>query len=122
MRRTRYILILATVLALAALPVVLWAQAEMTKGEVITFSTTAVGFTSTTLRLPDGRMVTECTGRLEDAQIREYHNGSTPTASDGMLIEVGDVVTLNGTTNIRQFKGIRTGGTDGVIRFQCGAR
>jgi hypothetical protein len=122
MRRTRYILILAVVTALTVLPALLAAQASMSKGEVITFSTTAIGFTSTTLDLPDGRKVTECTGRLEDAQIREYHNGSTPTSTDGMLIEVGDVITLNGTTNIRQFRGIRTGSTDGVIRFQCGAR
>ncbi len=101
---------------------VVTAQVTMTAGETITFAASATGFTASTLTLADGRQVTECSGRLETAQIRFYLNGSTPTASDGVPLEVGDVLTISGNANLRNFKGIRTGGTSGVIRFQCGAR
>lgn len=112
-------LIVALAVLLAA---VVSAQEILTKSETITFADASIGFTASTLTLGDGRQVTKCVGRLETAQIRVLLTGGTPSTTVGMPVEIGDIVTIEGHANIAQFRGIRTGGTSGVIQFQCGAR
>lgn len=56
--------------------------------------------------------------RLETAQIRfSVVDGSAPTASTGMLLEVGETCLLDSPDEIANFRGIRTGGTSGVLEI-----
>lgn len=54
---------------------------------------------------------------LETAQIRYRYDGTAPTAAVGHLAEIGDVIVIEGTSNIANFKAIRTGSTSGVLRI-----
>jgi hypothetical protein len=87
--------------------------------ETITFSDTATGFTSTTIRPSGDNPMTQCVGKLETAQIRFRFDGTSPTSAVGSLADIGDVVTVSGLAYLSQFKGIRTGDTSGVIAFHC---
>lgn len=91
--------------------------------ETITAAGTAIGFTATTLE-PNGQgtapqaNVGVC--RVAVAQIRYRVDGPNPTASVGILAEIGDVISLNTFQVLRNFKAIRTGGTSGVLSCTIG--
>ena len=53
--------------------------------------------------------------RLETAEIRYTHDGTTPTASVGTLLEIGDTLRLNTREDVLNFKAIRTGSSSGVL-------
>jgi hypothetical protein len=54
-------------------------------------------------------------GVLETAQIRFRTDGSAATASEGILMEVGDTITLS-EDEITNGSFIRTGGTSGTLK------
>lgn len=86
--------------------------------EQITVAATSIGITATTLQ-PNGvntqpqARVGSC--RAETGQMRYRVDGVAPTASVGTLIEIGDIVALQGPDVLRNFRAIRTGATSGVL-------
>lgn len=54
-------------------------------------------------------------GKLETAQIRARGDGTDPTSSEGVIIDIGDIVYLS-ETEIAKTKFIRTGSTSGVLK------
>jgi len=54
-------------------------------------------------------------GRLETAQVRARGDGTAPTTSEGVLMEIGDVVVLS-ESEIANTQFIRTGSTSGVLK------
>jgi hypothetical protein len=54
--------------------------------------------------------------QVEDAQIRFTLDGSDPTTTTGLIADVGDLVTIEGITDAKNFKAIRTGSTSAVIQ------
>lgn len=54
---------------------------------------------------------------VETAQARYRYDGSDPTAAIGHLAEIGDVIVIEGTSNIAEFRAIRTGSTSAVLRI-----
>jgi hypothetical protein len=55
-------------------------------------------------------------GPLESGQIRyQYHPSAAPDATTGHLLEIGQTVVLEGHDNIRTFRAIRTGATNGSL-------
>jgi len=56
---------------------------------------------------------------LETAQIRFTLDGTAPTTSTGVLLEIGQNLTLTGSTQISNFKAIRTGVSSGVLNGMC---
>jgi len=79
--------------------------------ESITVAATAIG--GTALTYTDA---TRAEMTLETAQIRFRFDGTNPTAAEGHLVEVGDLVILKSAAQIANFKAIRTGGTSGVLK------
>ncbi len=79
--------------------------------ESVTVADTAIGLTAATYANARGAFLT-----LETAQIRFYYDGTTPTNLLGHLLEVGQTLNLYNEDEIRNFRGIRTGGTSGVLR------
>lgn len=83
--------------------------------DVITISTSAddilaLGALST---YPTG--MKSFVGVLETAAVRARGDGTSPSASEGVLINPGDTVYLS-ETEIRETEFIRDGSTDGVLR------
>lgn len=79
--------------------------------ESVTVAAAAIGLTSGTYL---DAIYAELT--LETAEIRMRVDGGNPSATVGHIVEVGDVITLEGTKQISQFKGYRTGGVSGVLK------
>lgn len=108
---------LLTAVGLACLPVLVAAQ-NVTY-EAVTFTGTATGFATATITPPGQPQLVTCEGKLETAQIRVRYDGTLPTAAEGTLFDVGDVIRIDGHQALDLFRGIRTGATSGVIRFHC---
>jgi len=53
---------------------------------------------------------------VETAQLRYRYDGSDPTSSEGHILNINDVVVLVGPDAIKNFRGIRTGGTSAVLK------
>ena len=81
--------------------------------ETLTVADTAVGLTSATYS-----DATRAEMTLETAQIRMWADGTDPTASAGILVNVGDTIVLNSAAQIANFKAIRTGSTSGTLSIQ----
>lgn len=87
--------------------------------ESITVANSAIGITST-IHSPSGLpQQTTCQARLETAQIRYRFDGVDPTSSEGMLLEVGDVLTILSNADARRIRFIRTGSTSGTLKVSC---
>lgn len=87
------------------------------KNETITVANSAIGFTTANIDLPEklyGRSVKQIVFTLAAAQIRIWEDGTDPTSAIGQIININDVVTIDGH-NAKQFRAIRTGGTSGII-------
>lgn len=115
MRKHLYPFIL---LALLAAPVA--AQVTSTF-ENLSIAGTAVGLAALT-KEPGGTgagLVTACVGQVETAQVRVRLDGTAPTASVGVALEVGDILELRNVHDIGAFKAIRTTVTSGRIQFSC---
>jgi hypothetical protein len=80
--------------------------------ESLTVADTAVGVTFADADEAERAFMT-----LETGQIRFRYDGVSPTASEGHLMEIGDVFVLEGGGNITAFEAIRTGGTSGVLKI-----
>ena len=104
---------------LLTLGTVAFAQYTAFSYESVTYAASASGFTASTLTRGDGRQAAYCSGRLETAQIRYRYDGIAPTSSVGLLLEIGDTITVSGFTNLSLFKGIRPGSTSGLIKWAC---
>ena len=115
MKRTLWLLIIGALL----LPIRGSAQSRFVTFESITFAASSIGFTATTLRPTGEADMRSCTGKLETAQIRIRYDGSAPSTTVGMLIDVGDIITIHGLEYLSNFRGIRTGGTSGAVQFHC---
>ena len=79
--------------------------------ESITVADSAIGLTAAKYLDAERAEIT-----LETAQIRFRVDGTDPTSSEGHLVEVGDVITLNSAAQISDFSAIRTGNTSGVLK------
>ncbi len=89
-------------------------KGEAGGGEALTFDDTAggIGFTGSEI-LVGPVASTKAIFVLETAQCRFTIDGTAPTTTVGVLIEVGDVITIEGASDINNFKCIRTGSTSG---------
>lgn len=84
--------------------------------ETVTVGATSIGFTNATIVETAGHpAATIATCRLETAEIRVRYDGTAPTATVGMLLEVGDTMTVTGSDVLRNFRAIRTTAVSGVL-------
>ena len=76
-----------------------------------------VGFVNADLIVGSGHVqATQATCRLETGQIRYTYDGTAPTASVGLLWEVGEEKTITGNAVLQAFRGFRTSGTSGDLK------
>lgn len=83
--------------------------------EAITVSTTAVGLTRSKydkVDPPHGAVLT-----VESASLRFREDGTDPTSSQGHLLNVGAVLTLDNPSRMEKFRAIRSGSTDATLRI-----
>lgn len=86
--------------------------------EQIAVANSAIGFTASKIT-PSGApgqsqaVVASC--RLETAEVRYTVDGTTPTTTVGTLLEVGEILTVQGHDSMLLFKAIRTGATSGQL-------
>lgn len=109
---------LLLVLMILALAVPGGAQQRTVVNEAMTVAGTATTFAQATLdaiQVPNPT----CTGVLETAPIRMTLDGTTPTASVGVPVAIGQQITVFGYANIANFKAIRTTSTSGSIYWSC---
>lgn len=78
--------------------------------ESLTIAASSVGLSAASPVVPKSFV-----GVLETAQVRFRGDGTAPTATEGVVMEVGDQITLTADeiVNMRFF---RTGGTSGVLK------
>jgi hypothetical protein len=79
--------------------------------ESVTVANTAIGLTAGTYGANIYALIT-----CETAQIRFRIDGTNPTASEGHILNPGDILKLDSNADIAAFKAIRTGATSGVIK------
>lgn len=79
--------------------------------ESITVAGTAIGLTAATHLKAQHAIIT-----VETAQVRVRFDGTAPTATEGHIVDVGDVIHLNTGSQMTKFKAIRTGTTSGVLK------
>lgn len=88
--------------------------------ESITVTDTAESLTSGTFKpvsTPEHAWAKRAFITAETAQMRYRLDGTAPTSSEGHILNVGDILTLDGIANISRFQIIRTGSTSGVIKI-----
>lgn len=83
--------------------------------EQISVGATAIGLTLAKVSPPGARQMTIATCRLEAAEIRWTRNGTVPTASVGILAEIGDTIRLTGHDDLVTFLAIETTATPGQL-------
>ena len=81
--------------------------------ESVTVADSAIGLTPATYAAATRAEMT-----LETAQIRIRSDGTSPTSSEGRIVEVGDTIILDSAAQIAAFKGIRTGGSSGALKIE----
>lgn len=111
MKKILVALVICSFLAISSL-----AYARAYNTESITVSNTAIGFTSATISPERKTKPYKAVFTVETAAIRFTVDGSTPTSSVGFLAQIGDIVTINGEGDIKNFRAIRTDATDAVIQ------
>lgn len=86
--------------------------------EAITVSTTAVGFTATTITPTSAslRPATAAIITLETADIRYRYDGTNPTATEGHAAASGSTIVVRGANNVLRFRMIRSGASDATAR------
>lgn len=78
-------------------------------------------FTSAQKMSDNGVPVNQCVGRVETDQVRIGVRGVlTPSSSAGMIVNVGDLITINGWDNIDRFLVIKVTNT-ATIKWSCTA-
>ncbi len=111
-RHLVWIIVAASVVSLAA--------ATYVADEQIVINSTAVGFTASliTPNAGNSQQAVYAVCRLETAEIRYRisQNGLVPTSGgSGTLMEVGDVLPLQGHDVLAGFRAVRTTGTPGIL-------
>ena len=90
--------------------------------ESLSVGATAVGFTDTTINdsveLGTGDAPEQAIVLIEVAPIRYWMDGSDPTASVGLIGDVGDILTISGKNDIEMFRAIRTSGVNATLTTQ----
>ena len=86
-----------------------------TTWESITVSDTAIGFSAALYLTGNNKAQTVMIQLDGGDSIRWKCDGGTPTASAGNLLSLGDKMIIYGEDNIKNFKAIRTGSTDGEL-------
>lgn len=84
--------------------------------ESITVGATAVGFTTATVAPATGRPASRAFVTAETAQMRYTYDGTTPTSSVGHILDIGDILVVEGISNVQAFKAIRVTSTSGTIK------
>lgn len=79
-------------------------------------TTGGVRFTKLTHTPAAGNPAKRAIVTVETAQIRYKIDGGAPTSSEGHILNVNDVLSINGQGNINNFRAIRVGSTSGVIK------
>ena len=97
------------------------AHGQVTTYESITIGTTAVGLAAATTDPAGQPQNNTCHGRLETAQVR-YRVSSAPTSAEGLLLEVGDLITIDTHAEADAIQFIRTGAVSGVLKVECWRR
>ena len=87
--------------------------------ETITVADTAIGITSTVSAPAGIPQMKVCRLRVEGAEIRIRWDGTNPTASVGIPIEVLEIFTVETYTDISQLKMIRTTATSATVSVMC---
>ena len=85
--------------------------------ETLTVDNTAAGipFTAATMQPGGKRTAIAAFCSVETAPIRFRGDGTAPTATVGMLLNVGDTFVVWGTEDLNNAKFIRTTGTSGTV-------
>lgn len=89
--------------------------------ESITVADSSIGFTAGTITptvAVDGSTRPAHVARVtaETAQMRYTIDGTAPTTTVGHLLDIGDVLDIEGIKNVSNARFIRTGVTSGTIR------
>ena len=82
--------------------------------ETVTVTASSTALTTATYTT-DGEKAKRAVLTLETGQIRYRYDGTAPTASVGHILNVFDILVINSSDNISNFRAIRTGGTSGVL-------
>jgi len=91
-------------------------RAEWATLEQIAVAGTAIGFTAANINEGNGHAqanIGVC--RVRTAQVSVRWDGGTPTSSVGMLLEVGDLITIKSHEELVRFRAIRTTSTSGQL-------
>lgn len=83
--------------------------------ETVTVAATAIGITSSVHSPSTGKAAVRAFLSLESGQVRYRYDGTDPTSAVGHLLQAGDAIELEGDTNIRNFRAIRTGAVSGSL-------
>ncbi len=83
--------------------------------EAVTVAGVAIGLTAATYAPAGAPGAVRAVLTLEAGQVRYRYDGTDPTATTGHLLEIGDVLMLEGAGNIGRFRAIRTG-VSGTLR------
>jgi hypothetical protein len=97
----------------------LTSASDLVTYESITVAATAVGFTTTTTNPAGTSQMSQCSLRLETAQVRFRWDGQAPTATEGVILDIGDVLAIRSNEDARRMLFIRTGATSGVLKAHC---
>lgn len=103
------------VIGLVALSVAQPLTVSYSNFEQVVVAGTAIGLTTAVITPPGLPMATGAKCRCRTAQLSFTINGTTPTASVGTLLEVGDILEMSGHDSLVLFRAIRTTGTSGQI-------
>lgn len=108
-------------IALVALGLLVTASHGQTAAtyESLTVADTAVGFTATIIQPTNEAAMTRCRGRVETAAIRYRFDGTDPTASEGVLVNANDVITIEGYAVLSAITFIRDTSTSAVLKVHC---
>ena len=88
----------------------------------MTISSTVIKFPAERLLGRNGQQATQCSGKVETAQIRiGMQDIITPTTTVGAVGDIGDMITITGYDNLVRFMAIRTGSSDATIKWFCAA-
>lgn len=82
--------------------------------EMLTVGTAAIALTPAKVD-PTGIRAESVFITVEDASIRYWASGNTPTTSQGHLVPSGSSLELHGHSNLTKFKAIRATGSDAKI-------
>ena len=84
--------------------------------ESLTVANAVKIFTLATMDGSESQKPDQVKFQVETAQIRFTLDGTDPTTAIGLIGNVGDLITITGVPDAKNFKAIRTGGTSAVIQ------